>query len=332
LRPAKVYNVDSGADYATLAAAIAAAQTDGVGVSNPGVIRIAPGTYNNTAVDTIPGLAVVGSGVGITILVSDGVNDVVDMESDSSLADLTLKSTGAASGELVAITSETNVLVRNVQLIHTGTSQAPVLRVSSSTATLDSVSVEYTTTNDNVSSMIFVSGSSNATFRNLKLVGSTFEQSRGVDVSGTSNVSIYDSFISLSETTRVTTAINMESSGTLTILGTRILASSTGSNGAEALWINSGTATILNSYLQCIASVGPEECIQAFGGTVDLGNSRIESPGTSVPVAAADGAGTTIRIAHSQLINGAATASSGGTITCAAVTDEALAFTASSCP
>lgn len=332
MRPAKVYNVGSGADYSTLAAAITAAQADGVNVSNPGVIRIAPGTYNNTAVDTIPGLAVVGSGVGVTVLVSNGTLNVVDMETDSSLSDLTLKSTGAADSPLLRISSETNVTARNVQLVHSGTSKSQVLSVSSSTATLDFISVEYTTTNDNNFSMISVSGSSNVTFRNLKLVGSSSMESMALEVSDTSNVSIYDSFISLSETTTVATGISMESSGALTIIGTRIITSSTGSNGAEALNIDSGTIRVLNSYLQCAATTGPDECIHAFGGTVDVGNTRIESPGTTVPVAVADGAGTTMRISHSQLINGAATASNGGTMTCAAVTDEAYAFTASSCP
>ena len=336
LRPAKVYNVGSGGDYATVAAAISAAQADGVSASVPGVVRVAAGTYSATQVILIPGITVVGSGIGATILENGGSGTTVRMASNSRLENLTLKSSGSSTQTSLRLSNVTNVDVRDVQIDFAGTVSPFVLTASDSVARFDNLSIDYSTTFTGQSSSPVSISNSALTFRNFRLTGSSVDESIGISVSDdpadpASSVSLYDSYISMSETINITVGIDWESSGTLIVAGSRIVSSSAGSNGPVAIITDTGTVKVLNSHLECLNDSPSYGCVHAWGGTTVVGNSRIESANTSSATVSANNGGI-VRVAHTQLINGGATTSNAGSATCAGVTDETNAFSASSCP
>lgn len=331
LRPANVYNVGSGGDYATVAAAVAAAQADGVSASVPGVVRVAAGTYSATQVELIPGITVVGSGIGATILENGGSGATVRMASNSRLENLTLKDSGNSIMSSLRLNTVTGVYVRDVQIDYSGSERPLALAVSSSDARFENLTVDYTTTFTSQNFSIVSIDDSTLTFRNLRLTGSTVDESVGFYAEGTSNISIYDSFISMSDQTLMTVGLEWDSSGALLVAGSRIVSTSAGGNGPVAVITDAGTVKILNSHLECLTNSLGYGCLHAWGGATVVGNSRIESANSSSATISANNGGT-ITVAHTQLINGGTATSAGGTASCAGITDESNAFSAGTCP
>lgn len=332
LQPASVYMVAvSGAPYATVAEALTAAIDAGASASNPALIKIAPGAYEiSSMLSVLPGITIQGSGIDRTFLQGTGAI-LIQLTSNTALSDLTVRKTSGTTGLLLNLNGASRVLIQDVTFRD---SAALADRVISMEGCADcifkDVTVEYSGGSDNAIA-IFSHDSAPAFYRlNASCAGN--DSCRTLLAQGTGIISIHDSYLESSDSVFGATAIQLADNTSLRLMNSRLKADSNGTFGAVTLALGStGGAQIIGSTAECSGSANAAPCILSDGNAlVEISTSRVRTDDASEPtVSASAGA---VRIVSTVLDNGDTQIISGGSITCAGVTDESLNFMASSCP
>lgn len=106
--------------YSTIAAAIAAAVTAGVSVSNRALIKVWPGTYTMTTTINVPsGVGIVGSG-DLTQLVNATTNMFTLTGSDTFFTDFLVQGSATAGIYVFECANQNDVTIRRVNLLKNG--------------------------------------------------------------------------------------------------------------------------------------------------------------------------------------------------------------------
>lgn len=327
-----------GAKFTTLSAALNAAISLSPTASNPVLVKIGPGRFNEGDSLTVPSFVTVeGAGIGGTIIRVTSLG--IFLLSSSNLRQLTLEHNrdSAGTSAIGVISGSDGASVENVEIKFIGAGRFPTGIASQGT-------------NVGVRNVRLSGGPSSETIGILAQGGSididNVEMnidinSANTELENTSGIIVMDGAIARIRNSIIKITTNSTNDSLIGIAlygaGTRsdisgvsvnINGNTTGGNGA--LYIsNQAQATARNSAFS-IAGFSNGVVTADDSATVTILNSDVIANSDMAPVGAFSNG--SISVGSSRLSGAASVANTGGTLRCAAVYDEDFNFSANSCP
>jgi hypothetical protein len=325
------YVAAKGAAFKSLAAAVTKIKSLYPAADKPVVVKIAPGEYEINEVIFLPdNIHIIGSGKGVTNLETN-TSVPFNLGNNTTFRDLTINSTFSGGDSLfLKAEDKTGILFEDLDITMNTTQNSRIaIYLEDSSARINNVSISGT---GRVASGVVVSGpSASAQIRNLDM-DLSLSGGFGIEVSNGGDLKISDSRLKLNTVSTFIppAALRIGDSETSAEIENVSAALIGNTSNCSCAYITEATNVIIrNSKFVCAGpSVGTVSTSE--NAAVSILNSYIQADAAMATLGADNN--STIKIAHSHLDGAAVYESTGGSITCTAVTDENFAFSQSSCP
>jgi len=330
-RTTTLYVAPKGAKFTSVSAAIGAALGLGPTASNPILIKLAPGIYQETSQLSVPNYVTIeGSGVGLSTIRS--TQDVAMLLGTSSqirrLSFLQDSSSSATRARLIP-RSINDARIEEVAITLSGTSPYPVA-IESAGAGVEIKDTKIENTQGSSSPVGVQVSLGSATIEGLRV--SLVGNATGVQGTG-GDLLIRNSTITLQNNTASDSLAGVRIAGTqisaeVDMITVNISGSSTSGNGA--IYVSTcPNVVVRNSALKVTGFTYGAAVVDDSGELTVLNSDLITEASRATATASSSGI---LSIGNSRLSGGTAHVSNGGTLRCAGVFDENFSFYASTCP
>ncbi|NDC36762.1 MAG: hypothetical protein EBZ48_01785 [Proteobacteria bacterium] len=330
-RSTTLYVAPKGAKFTSVFSAIGAAIGVGPTASNPILIKLAPGIYEETRQLSVPNYVTIeGSGVGVsTIKSSQDVAMLLGTSSQIRRFSFAHDSSSSATRALQIPSGTTEARIEEIAIILSGTSPSPVAIDSAGAGVaIKDTSIENTDASATPVGVQIDSGTATIEGLQVSLIGST------IGVLNTSgdllirNSSITTKYNTASDSASGIRIGGAQASADIDTVTVKIAGSSTGGNAA--IYVSTSPNTIArNSSFQVTGFTNGAAVVDDSGELTVLNSDVITDASRATATASSSGI---LSIGNSRLSGDAANVSTGGTLRCAGVVDENFSFYASACP